>query len=60
MRRYSIIAFWGPYPVAEVMANDVYKLELPANLRTHNAFHISMVEKAHERQTDLDKGQPLM
>jgi len=45
--------FWGPYRVTEALGNDVYRLELPAGMRTHNTFHVSKLEKVQTRPPEL-------
>ncbi|SOV04851.1 uncharacterized protein UDID_17212 [Ustilago sp. UG-2017a] len=38
--------FAGPYPVQEQIGRRAYRITLPANLRVHDVFHVSMLEPA--------------
>ncbi|SYW84950.1 uncharacterized protein UBRO2_05656 [Ustilago bromivora] len=38
--------FAGPYPIKERIGRRVYHITLPANLRVHDVFHVSMLEPA--------------
>ncbi|SYW86803.1 uncharacterized protein UHO2_05427 [Ustilago hordei] len=38
--------FAGPYPVQEWVGRRAYRITLPANLRVHDVFHVSMLEPA--------------
>ncbi|UTT88107.1 hypothetical protein NDA17_003755 [Ustilago hordei] len=38
--------FAGPYPVQERVGRRAYRITLPANLRVHDVFHVSMLEPA--------------
>ncbi|SPO29773.1 uncharacterized protein UTRI_05595 [Ustilago trichophora] len=38
--------FAGPYPVKEHIGRRAYRITLPASLKVHDVFHISMLEPA--------------
>jgi hypothetical protein len=46
--------FMGPYKVIEIIAPQVYKLELPKGLRVHNVFHVSKLQPWTSVTADID------
>ncbi|UTT89668.1 hypothetical protein NDA17_003406 [Ustilago hordei] len=52
--------FAGPYPVQERVGRRAYRITLPANLRVHDVFHVSMLEPARTSSLPQCAEQPTM
>ncbi|KAJ1587919.1 hypothetical protein NDA12_001953 [Ustilago hordei] len=50
--------FAGPYPVQEQVGHQAYQITLPANLRVHDVFHVSMLEPARTSSLPQHAEQP--
>ncbi|KAJ1578381.1 hypothetical protein NDA11_004777 [Ustilago hordei] len=50
--------FAGPYPVQERVGHQAYQITLPANLRVHDVFHVSMLEPARTSSLPQHTEQP--
>ncbi|UTT90816.1 hypothetical protein NDA17_002896 [Ustilago hordei] len=50
--------FAGPYPVQERVGRQAYQITLPANLRVHDVFHVSMLEPARTSSLPQHAEQP--
>ncbi|UTT89704.1 hypothetical protein NDA17_007024 [Ustilago hordei] len=50
--------FAGPYPVQEQVGRRAYRITLPANLRVHDVFHVSMLEPARTSSLPQCAEQP--
>ncbi|SPC65160.1 related to pol protein [Ustilago sp. UG-2017b] len=50
--------FAGPYPVQEQVGRRAYRITLPANLRVHDVFHVSMLEPARTSSLAQRAEQP--
>ncbi|SYW74696.1 uncharacterized protein UHO2_01562 [Ustilago hordei] len=50
--------FAGPYPVQERIGRRAYRITLPANLRVHDVFHVSMLEPARTSSLPQRAEQP--
>ncbi|KAJ1583625.1 hypothetical protein NDA15_005277 [Ustilago hordei] len=50
--------FAGPYPVQERVGRRAYRITLPANLRVHDVFHVSMLEPARTSSLPQHAEQP--
>ncbi|SPC65772.1 related to Gag-pol polyprotein [Ustilago sp. UG-2017b] len=52
--------FAGPYPVQERVGRRAYRITLPANLRVHDVFHVSMLEPAKTSSLPHRRDQPII
>ncbi|KAJ1581011.1 hypothetical protein NDA12_004117 [Ustilago hordei] len=52
--------FAGPYPVQERVGCRAYRITLPANLRVHDVFHVSMLEPAKTSSLPQQLKQPVV
>ncbi|KAJ1600195.1 hypothetical protein NDA14_003482 [Ustilago hordei] len=50
--------FAGPYPVQEWVGCQAYQITLPANLRVHDVFHVSMLKPARTSSLPQQAEQP--
>ncbi|SPC66394.1 related to pol protein [Ustilago sp. UG-2017b] len=53
-----VTRFAGPYPVQERVGRRAYRITLPANLRVHDVFHVSMLEPARTSSLAQRAEQP--
>ena len=49
---------FGPFNIIEKMSPLVYKLDLPASMKTHPVFHISLLKKYNEDTEDFERPIP--
>ena len=52
--------FAGPYPVQERVGRRAYRITLPANLRVHDVFHVSLLEPARNSSIPQRSTQPIV
>ncbi|SYW74704.1 uncharacterized protein UHO2_01570 [Ustilago hordei] len=52
--------FAGPYPVQERVGHQAYRITLPANLRVHDVFHVSLLEPARNSSIPQQSTQPIV
>ncbi|KAJ1044171.1 hypothetical protein NDA10_003880 [Ustilago hordei] len=52
--------FARPYPVQERVGRRAYRITLPANLRVHDVFHVSMLEPAKTSSLPHRTDQPII
>src|ERR1035441_8398751 len=47
----------GPYKVVKVISDVAYKLNLPATLKIHPVFHVSLLTRYHASDPDIFPNQ---
>ena len=50
--------YLGPYTIIDIISPTAYRLELLANMRIHNVFHISMIKPYNETFEDFERPTP--
>ncbi|CAM8981122.1 unnamed protein product [Rhodiola kirilowii] len=51
--------YYGPYRILERIGKVAYRVELPANAKVHNVFHISLLKKCHGNQQQATPTWPI-
>ena len=52
-----ISKFAGPFPIIEWVFKDVYKLELPPEIKVHPTFHVSLLKPFKEDTLEPNRKQ---
>ena len=50
--------YLGPYTITDIISPTAYRLDLPANMRIHNVFHVSMIKPYNETSEDFERPTP--